>query len=62
MEWIRKYYHVPAKRGAKIRFTDSNGAVWTGRITSALSGYIRVQFEGWKRRALLHPGWNVEYL
>jgi hypothetical protein len=62
MEWIRKTYHVPAKRGGRIRFTDSIGGKWEGRITSARGPYLVVRIPGYRQRARLHPTWNVEYL
>lgn len=66
MAYIRKAYGVPAKRGGRIRFTDSYGTVWNGRITSAKGHYLRVLVDdrvpGYRGRKLLHPTWNVEYL
>lgn len=64
--YIRRTYRVPAKRGAKVRYTDGHGAVWNGRITSARGAYLRVQVDdrvpGYRGRLLLHPTWQVEYL
>jgi hypothetical protein len=63
MQHIRSAYGVPAKRGGEIRFTDSNGAVWQGRIKSALHGWLRVALEKWPgETVILHPTWHVEYL
>lgn len=49
-----------------MRYTDSEGAVWNGRITSARGGYLRVLVDdrvpGYRGRLLLHPTWQVEYL
>ena len=64
--YIRSTYNVPAKRGCRVRYTDSDGAVWNGRITSARGGYLRVLVDdrvpGYRGRLLLHPTWQVEYL
>jgi hypothetical protein len=66
MEYIRRTYNVPAKRGARVRFIDECGTEWTGRITSARSGRLRVlpddRVQGCRTRLILHPTWNVEYL
>ena len=62
MKYIRDTYNVPAKRGGLIRFKDSNGNVWEGKITSAFYGRLRVKLNGLKYRSVLHPTWNIEYL
>jgi len=63
MEWIRKNYGVPAKRGGRIRYTDNHGDKWEGTITAARGPYLLVHIPGWHlQRARLHPTWNVEYL
>lgn len=63
MKYIRDRYGVPAKRGARIRFTDSNGVQWIGRVKSAPGHRIHVAFPEFPRgTAILHPTWNVEYL
>jgi hypothetical protein len=65
LEYIRRTYGVPAKRGGRVRYTDTAGVTWTGRITSARSGYILVAVDdrvpGYRRRLILHPTWNVTY-
>lgn len=55
MEWIRRNYGVPAKRGGRVRFSGV-----AGTITSA-SHHLRVRLDD-GRRVLLHPTWRVEYL
>jgi len=66
LKYIRKAYGVPAYRGARIRYTDEQGAIFNGRITSAQSGRLRVlvddRVEGYRGRMILHPTWHVEYL
>lgn len=65
-EYIRKTYGVPAKRGGRVRYTDGNGVIWNGRITSAPGHYLRVlvddRVQGYRGRLLLHPTWQIEYL
>ena len=62
MEYIRKTYGVPAKRGATVKFTTITGSVWIGKIRSALNGQLRVQFAGMNYVSTMHPVWNLEYL
>ena len=66
MEYIRSCYGVPAKRGGRIKFTDSDETIWFGRITSARNGHLKMlpddRVKGCKTRLILHPTWNIEYL
>ena len=55
MEWVRRNYGVPAKRGGRILF---NGV--GGRILSA-THHLRVRLDTGER-VHLHPTWKVEYL
>lgn len=59
MEYIRKTYHVPARRGARVRFQGRR----VGRILSARGHHLRVLWDGLPRRkAFIHPTWAIEYL
>jgi len=71
MEYIRKTYGVPAKRGARISFSGDDvgkfiqGFLYRprcGTIISARNGYIRVRFDGAATWRALHPTWKVKYL
>jgi len=66
MQYIRSHYGVPAKRGGRVRFTDSDGRVFHCIIRSASGAYLRVSTDapitGRQRVKILHPTWNVEYL
>lgn len=57
LEWIRKTYNVPAKRGMRIRFMGNE----YGTILSGKHGRLRVRFDGQKIIAALHPTWELEY-
>ena len=47
MDYIRRTYGVPAKRGGMVRYTNTdNGAVTEGRITGARGPWLRVRFPG----------------
>jgi len=60
MQYIRKVYGVPAKRGGKVRFFFA-GKWNTGTIKSA-DHYLRVQPNEYpKNRLIFHPT-DVEYI
>lgn len=66
LEYIRSTYNVPAKRGGRIRYTDSQGVIFNCTIKSARGGLLRVLVDdrvpGYRGRLLLHPTWHVEYI
>lgn len=67
MEYIRRAYGVPAKRGGRLIYTDSYGAKIYCTIKSATSsGHLMCLVDdrviGYRGRMKLHPTWNVEYL
>lgn len=60
MDYIRRAYEVPAKRGGRVRFLD--GKMREGCIVGSRGHYLRVRFDGERRPRSLHPTWRVEYL
>lgn len=70
MQYIRDNYRVPAKRGARIEYTDSTalfimGFLYQprrGTIVAAKGQYIRVRFDNETIIRTLHPKCNVRYL
>lgn len=62
MEYIRKNYGVPAKRGGRVEFTGISGIPKPGTIKSASGQYLRILLDGAKRPGTYHPTWNVRYL
>ena len=62
---VRRCYGVPARRGARVFYTDSSGCRRAGRITSCMRGRgdrIRIVFDdGPLVSAWFHPTWNIEY-
>lgn len=63
MNYIRKFYGVPARIGGRIRFTGLSVEM-EGTIRGAEYGRLMVRFD-WsssRRLARLHPTWNVVYL
>ena len=61
MEYIRAHYGVPAKRGARIRYTGT-GEPQDGTIVGSDGPYIVVRLDGETRTGKMHPEWKVEYL
>lgn len=60
MEWVRKYYGVPAKRGGRVEYTD--GKPRLGTICSASNGRLNIRLDGEKHPAQFHPTWELRYL
>ena len=65
LEYIRRAYGVPAKRGARVEYSG-NAAVGKlrGTIVGADGQYIRVRFDGNPARWTFsyHPTWEMKYL
>ena len=65
MAYIRDYYGVPAKRGARIRWTwhrKGEPRNDEGTIAGSCGQYLRVRFDGSTQVLSLHPTWEIEYL
>ncbi|NKG22224.1 hypothetical protein [Paeniglutamicibacter terrestris] len=61
MQYIRQRYAVPAKRGARIRYTGM-GENKVGSIVSAVRGaHLKVRFDD-GTFGYFHPTWEIEYL
>lgn len=64
MESLRRYYGVPAKRGARVAWTY-NGTRREGVISSARQHKLWVRFDDGPpgdRSGPFHPTWQMEYL
>ena len=61
MEYIRKFYRVPAKRGGRVEYTG-DGAPELGTIRSAKEGRLNVQLDGVSHAMPFHPTWKLRYL
>lgn len=66
LEYIRRTYGVPARRGVRVRYTDGAGVIWNCTITSAKGPHLRVLVDdrvpGYRGRLILHPTDNLEYV
>ena len=61
MDYIRRTYNVPARRGARVQFTSAPGAV-QGRILGSRGKYLRVRWDESGRTDTMHPTWMLVYL
>jgi len=59
VEYIRKYYGVPAKVGGRILFKYNQKE---GVIKGSSNANLMVLFDGEKTPKPLHPTWEVKYL
>ena len=63
LKYIRDAYGVPAKRGARIKFSgDPFKPDRRGIIVGASQQYVRVRMDDEKRIWTLHPTWKIEYI
>lgn len=62
MSYIRQTYGVPAKRGGRVEYKNSNGRIMPGVITSARGPYLRIRLDGDNYSLPYHPTWNIKYL
>lgn len=64
MEYVRRTYDVPAKRGGRVRLGVGFGgklAGCEGTITSA-DYRLRIRLDGDTRPQIFHPTWELTYL
>jgi hypothetical protein len=61
MDYIRRTYNVPAKRGGRVQFTAAYDAL-KGTIVSSRGPWIRVRWDETGRVQTLHPTWQIVYL
>ena len=62
MEYIRKTYGVPAKRGARVKHLTTSGVLRFGEVKGSCGPYLRIKMLGDKRSGLYHPTWNLVFL
>lgn len=61
IEYIRKTYGVPAKRGGRVRYTGAKEPQ-LGTIVATDGAYLKIRLDGKKHALPYHPTWELEYL
>lgn len=63
LEYIRRYYDVPAYRDRRVRYTGGKEPR-EGVITNSFGQYLRIRFDGETETepGKFHPTWKIEYL
>lgn len=61
LEWIRKYYGVPARRGGRVEYTGGGGNE-LGTIFGTSGPHLRIRLDGKKHSTPFHPTWELRYL
>jgi hypothetical protein len=62
MEYIREFYKVPAKRGAKVEYLASDGELIEATIVGSSGAYLLVKLGNNKHTSRMHPTWGLKYL
>ena len=62
MQYIRQRYGVPAKRGARIRYTGLDEDRLGTIVGSDYGAHLRIRLDGDTEIASFHPTWEIKYL
>jgi len=57
IEYIRKQYNVPAKRGGRITYQGQPATIVGSRNT-----YLVIKIDGEDKTKTIHPTWEVVYM
>ncbi len=61
MEWVRKNYGVPAKRGGRVEYTGE-GHPELGTIVGTNGGHLKIRLDGKKHAMPFHPTWKLRHI
>ena len=61
IEWVRKTYRVPAKRGGRVECMGEK-TPQLGTICGASGGHLSIRLDGVKHTMPFHPTWKLRYL
>jgi hypothetical protein len=63
IDWVRKSYNVPAKRGGRVEYTGGKTPEF-GTIVGARGGHLRIRLDGmhYTHPLPFHPTWELRYL
>lgn len=62
MAYIRATYKVPAKRGARVRYTFDRRPAREGVVVGSYGPLLRILMDGDTKPGLYHPSWEMKYL
>ncbi|WP_409188400.1 hypothetical protein [Bradyrhizobium sp. RDM4] len=62
IDYIRQYYGVPAKRGARVEYTGASDGPRLGTIKAARGSHLMILLDGSKHAMPFHPTWELRYL
>lgn len=63
MEWVRKNYGVPAKRGGRVEYAgDIGSGKRLGTILRSDGSRLRIRLDGDDWAGIYHPTWALRYL
>lgn len=62
LDWIRRNYIVPARRGARIAYEGGIGAPRYGTVVGARQQYLKILMDGDRKPGLYHPTWSIRFL
>lgn len=55
LDYIRRYYGVPAWRGMRVEYCGSDNVRRKGVVTGASHAYVRIRLDGEKHSRPYHP-------
>lgn len=61
LQWIRKHYGVPAKRGGRVEYAGGKKPEF-GTIAGASGSRLSIRLDGVKHTMPFHPTWKLRYL
>jgi hypothetical protein len=61
LDYIRRIYAVPAKRGGRVEYTGE-GHPELGTICGASGAHLSIRLDGKKHTMPFHPTWKLRYL
>lgn len=63
IDYVRRYYGVPARNGGRVRYTgEGEDRPEFGTIMSASGAHLNIRLDGQKHALPFHPTWRLEYL
>lgn len=62
IDYIRRYYGVPAKKGGRVEYTGGGAKPQFGTICGADGAHLTIRLDGMKHTMPYHPTWELRYL